>query len=79
MIRTPVLRNGVAGEPQAADIIMCAEPLVGDVDVDVAEIDDVADIGRGAIEFLLWAGHGFWGSCGRFLGAAEHRTARRGG
>src|SRR5262249_5420057 len=48
----------IAGEPQAADIIMGAEPLVGDVYVDVAEIDDVADIGRGAIEFLLWAGHG---------------------
>src|SRR5262249_54627839 len=53
----PGVEERVAGEPQAADIIMCTEPLVSDVDVDVPEIDDVADVGRGAIECLLGAGH----------------------
>src|SRR5690242_11756247 len=49
----PRVEERVAGEPKAADIIVCGEPLVGDVDVDVSEIDDIADVGRAAVEFLL--------------------------
>src|SRR5882762_7105555 len=48
----PGVEKGVARESEGADIIMCGQALVGDVDVEVAEIDDVADIGGGAIEFF---------------------------
>src|SRR5712675_3179060 len=48
----PDVEKGIARESEGADIIVCGQALVGDVDVEVAEIDDVADIGGGAIEFF---------------------------
>src|SRR5204862_2041685 len=47
---------GIAREPEASDVEQGGEPLVGDGDVDVFEVDDVAEIFGGAIIGLLHGG-----------------------
>ena len=52
---------GIAGEPEARDVEQSGEALVRDLDVDVLEMDRVAEIFSGPIELL---GHG----CGSRVG-----------
>ena len=44
---------GIAREPESRDVEQRGEPLVGDRDVDVFEMDDIAEIFGGAIVGLL--------------------------
>ena len=44
---------GIAGQPEAGDIEQGRQPLVGHLDVDVFEMDRVAEIFGGAVEWLL--------------------------
>jgi hypothetical protein len=50
---------GIAREPEAGNVEQGGEPLVGDGDVDVLEMDDVADVLSGAIEVMLLHGRPF--------------------
>src|SRR3954451_11289505 len=45
-------QKGIAGEPKACDIEQRGEALVRDLDVDVLEMDRVAEIFFGSIELL---------------------------
>ena len=44
---------GIAGQPETGDIEQGRQPLVGHLDVDVFEMDRVAEIFGGAVEWLL--------------------------
>ena len=50
---------GVAGEPEARDIEQGGQALVGDCDVDVLEMDRVAEVFGGAVE-VCCMGRGSW-------------------
>src|SRR5690348_6306407 len=43
---------GIAGQPEAGDVKQRRQPLVGDGDVDMLEMDRVAEILCGAVELL---------------------------
>src|SRR5688572_21995981 len=43
---------GIAGQPEAGDIKQRRQPLVGDRDVDMLEMDRIAEILCGAVELL---------------------------
>ena len=62
------IEKGVAGEAQAGDVIVRRQVLVGDADVDVPEIDDVAEVLGGAIVLLV--GHGACSLPGEILSPA---------
>src|SRR5829696_7852008 len=44
---------GIAGQPEACDIEQRRQPLIGDGDVDMLEMNGVAEILCGAVEWLL--------------------------
>ena len=44
---------GIAGQPQPGDVEQRRQPLIGDLDVDVLEMDGVAEVFGGAVEWLL--------------------------
>ena len=44
---------GIAGQPEAGDIEQRRQPLIGHRDVDVLEMDRVAEVFCGAVELLL--------------------------
>ena len=46
------VEEGIAGEPEPGHIIVRRQMLVGDADIDVAEVDDVADVLGGAVVVL---------------------------
>jgi hypothetical protein len=41
------------GEAEAGDVVVCRQVLIADADVDVSEIDDVAEVLCGAIVLLV--------------------------
>src|SRR3954471_3794467 len=43
---------GIAGQPEAGDIEQRRQPLIGDGDVDMLEMDRIAEILCGAVELL---------------------------
>jgi hypothetical protein len=55
---------GIAGEPKACDVKQRRQPLIGDLDVDMFEMDGVAEVLGGTIEGLM---HG----CGSGYGASK--------
>ena len=57
---------GVAGQPEPRDIEQCRQPLVGDLNVDVLEMDRVAEVLGGAVEIVLLHG------CGSRGGRTRH-------
>ena len=44
---------GVAGEAEAGHVEQGRQPLVGDLDVDMLEMDGIAEVFGGAVEMLL--------------------------
>ena len=54
--RAPVLRKGSRVRPEPGDVIMGGQVLVGDADVDVPEIDDVAEVLGRAVVLLVCHG-----------------------
>jgi hypothetical protein len=49
---------GVPGQAEAGHVEQRRQPLVGDLDVDVLEMDGVAEVFGGAVEMLLLHGRG---------------------
>src|ERR1700691_6049462 len=47
------IEERIARQTEPGDIIMRRQVLIGDADIDVADIDDVADVLRGAVEVFL--------------------------
>ena len=47
---------GVPGQAEAGDIKQGRQPLVGDLDIDMFEMDRVAEVFGGAVEMLLHGG-----------------------
>jgi len=69
------VEEGIAGQPEAGDVIVRRQLLVGDADVDVPEIDDVAEVLAGAIVLLV--GHGVGPSRWRDIRYRDFRCHRR--
>ena len=47
------IEKRIAGEPEPGDVVLRRQVLVGDADIDVADIDDVAGVLRGAVVVLF--------------------------
>src|ERR1700746_182846 len=52
----PGTEEGIAGEPEAGDVVTGRQALIADADIDVPEIDDVAEILRRAVKLLVCHG-----------------------
>src|SRR5215467_5543840 len=71
------VEKGIAREAETGDVIMRRQVLVADADIDVPEIDDVAQILGRAIVLLV--GHGVRPSGRWILRVAAPRPQRPGG